>query len=60
MVASQVGGFDDFGDFGECDKFGKISPNCQVSANNLNTWKQAMLADLTILVNVTSSKQKKS
>ena len=36
------------------DKFGKISPNCQVSANKLNTWKQAMLVDLAILANVTN------
>ena len=51
MEACHVGGFDDFG---ECDEFGEISPNCQVSANKLNTWKQAMLADLTILANVTN------
>ena len=43
MEASHVGGFDDFG---ECDKFGKISSNCQMHANKLNTWRPAMLADL--------------
>ena len=31
-----VGGFDDFG---ECDKFGGISSNCQMNANKLNTWR---------------------
>ena len=44
MEASHVGGFDDFG---ECDKFGKISPNCQVQITYRR--KQAMLEDLTIL-----------
>ena len=59
-----VGGFDDFGECGECGKFwamanlailtkschshdggefGKISPNSQINANKLNTWKPAML-----------------
>ena len=49
MEASHVGGFDDFG---ECDEFGEISSNCQMNANKLNTWRPAMLADLTILANV--------
>ena len=33
-----VGGFDAFGDFGECDEFGEILSNCQMNANKLNTW----------------------
>ena len=41
-------------DFGECDKFGKISSNCQIDANKLNTWKPAMLADLMIFANMTN------
>ena len=36
------------------DEFGKISPNSQINANKLNTWKPAMLVDLTILANVTN------
>ena len=36
------------------DEFGKISSNSQINANKLNKWKPAMLADLTILVNVTN------
>ena len=36
------------------DEFGKISSNSQINANTLNTWKPAMLADLTILANVTN------
>ena len=51
MEASHNGGFDDSG---ECYKFGKILPNCQVNAKKLNTWKPAMMADLTILANVTN------
>ena len=39
MDASYVGGFDDFG---EGDEFGKISSNCQMTANKLNTWRPAM------------------
>ena len=35
-------------------EFGKISPNSQINANKLNTWKLAMLVDLTILANVTN------
>ena len=35
------------------DEFGKILSNCQINANKLNTWRPAMLADLTILANVT-------
>ena len=35
-------------------EFGKISPNSQINANKLNTWKPAMLVDLTILANVTN------
>ena len=35
-------------------EFGKISPNSQINANKLNTWKPAMLVDLTILPNVTN------
>ena len=30
-------------------EFGKISPNSQINANRLNTWKPAMLVDLMIL-----------
>ena len=30
------------------DEFGKISSNSQINANKLNTWKPAMLVDLTI------------
>ena len=33
-------------------EFGKISPNSQINVNKLNTWKPAMLVDLTILANV--------
>ena len=51
MEACHVGGFDDFG---ECDEFGEISSNCQIHANKLNTWRPALLADLTILANVTN------
>ena len=29
-------------------EFGKISANSQINANKLNTWKPAMLVDLTI------------
>ena len=36
------------------DEFGKISPNSQINANKLNTWKPAMLVDLTILANITN------
>ena len=43
MEASHVGRFDDF------DEFGEISSNCQMHANKLNTWRPAMLADLTII-----------
>ena len=46
MEACHVGGFDDVG---KCDKFGKLSSTCQIHANKLNTWRPAMLADLTIL-----------
>ena len=46
-----VGGFDDFG---ESDKFGEISSNCQMNANKLNTWRAAMLVDLTMQKNDTS------
>ena len=35
-------------------EFGKISPNSQINANKLNTWKPAMLVDLMILSNVTN------
>ena len=35
-------------------EFGKISPNSQINANKLNTWKPAMLVDLMILANVTN------
>ena len=49
MEACHVGGFDDVGKF---DKFGKLSSNCQIHANKLNTWRPAMLADLTILASV--------
>ena len=35
-------------------EFGKISPNSEINANKLNTWKPAMLVDLTILANVTN------
>ena len=46
MEARQCwGGFDDFG---ECDEFGKILSNCQMNANKLNTWRIAMLVDLTM------------
>ena len=41
MEASHVGGFDDF------DEFCKILSNCQMNENKLNTWRPAMLADLT-------------
>ena len=34
------------------DDFGKISPNSQINANKLNTWKPAMLVDWTILANI--------
>ena len=43
MEASHVGGFDDFGE---------ISSNRQMNANELSTWRPAMLADLTILASV--------
>ena len=46
MEASRIDGFDDFG---EC---GKILLNFPVCANKLNSWKRAMLTDLTILVNL--------
>ena len=36
------------------DEFGKISSNSQINANKLDTWNPAMLADLTILANVTN------
>ena len=36
------------------DQFGNISSNSQINANKLNTWRPAMLVDLTILVNVTN------
>ena len=36
-------------------EFGKISPNSQINANKLNTWKPAMLLDLTILAILTKS-----
>ena len=34
------------------DEFGKILSNCQIKENNLNTWRPAMLADLTILASL--------
>ena len=58
---SRNAGNGEYGNFDEilpqsqrCDKFGKISSNCQMHANKLNTWRPAMLADLTILANVTN------
>ena len=36
------------------DEFGKILSNSQIDANKLNTWKPAMLVDLTILASVTN------
>ena len=36
------------------DEFGKFLPNSHINAINLNTWKPAMLVDLTILANVTN------
>ena len=40
MEACRVSGF---------DELGKILSNCQMNANELNTWRAAMLADLTNL-----------
>ena len=51
MEVSHVGRFHDFG---ECDEFDEILSNCQMNANKLNTWRPAMLADLTILANATN------
>ena len=39
------------------DEFGKILSNCQINANKLNTWKPAMLVDLTILANLAKFRQ---
>ena len=36
------------------DEFGKILSNSQLNAYKLNAWRPVMLADLTILANVTN------
>ena len=45
------------GDFGDCGEYGEILPNCQTYANQLNTERPTMLANLAnlaILANVTN------